>query len=124
MTFKPKIVPLGDAALLIQLGDEIDITINQRVHAFAAVLDASPIEGLVETVPAYGTLILHYDPIILTCAKISKWVRAKLDQVEDTKLRKPRQIQIPVRYGGEFGVDLEFVASNCGLSAGDVIRTS
>lgn len=122
MTFKPKIVPLGDAALLIQLGDEIDITINQRVHALAAILDASSIEGFIETVPAYGTLLLHYDPLILTCAKISKWVRAKLDQMEDTKLRKPWQVEVPVRYGGEFGVDLEFVASNCGLSVEDVIR--
>ena len=122
MTFKPKIVPLGDAALLIQLGDEIDLTINQRVHALAAILDASPIEGFIETVPAYGTLILHYDPLILTYAKISKWVRAKLDQVEDTKLSKPRQVEVPVRYGGEFGSDLEFVASNCGLSVEDVIR--
>ena len=122
MTFKTKIVPLGDAALLIQLGDEIDLTINQRVHALAAILDASPIEGFIETVPAYGTLILHYDPLILTYAKISKWVRAKLDQVEDTKLSKPRQVQVPVRYDGEFGSDLEFVASNCGLSVEDVIR--
>ena len=122
MTFKTKIVPLGDAALLIQLGDEIDITINQRVHAFAAVLDASPIEGFIEMVPAYGALLLHYDPLILTYAKISKWVRAKLDQVEDTKLRKPRQVEVPVRYGGEFGIDLEYVASNCGLSVEDVIR--
>jgi len=122
MTFKPKIVPLGDAALLIQLGDEIDLTINQRVRALATILDASPIEGFIETVPAYGTLILHYDPLILTYAKISKWVRAKLDQVEDTKLSKPRQVEVSVRYGGEFGVDLEFVASNCGLSVEDVIR--
>jgi len=122
MIFKSKIVPLGDAALLIQLGDEIDITINQRVHALAAILDASPIEGFIETVPAYGTLLLHYDPLILTYAKLSKWVRAKLDQVEDTKLRKPWQIQVPVRYGGEFGVDLESVASNCGLSVEEVIR--
>jgi KipI family sensor histidine kinase inhibitor len=122
MTFKTKIVPLGDAALLIQLGDEIDITVNQRVHALAAILDASPIEGFIETVPAYGTLILHYDPLVLTCAKISKWVRATLDQVEDTKLSKPRQIRVPVRYGGEFGVDLELIASNCGLSVEDVIR--
>ena len=122
MTFKTKIVPLGDAALLIQLGDEIDTTINQRVHAFAALLDAPPIEGFIEMVPAYGTLLLHYDPLILTYAKISKWVRAKLDQVEDTKLRKPRQVEVPVRYGGEFGIDLEYVASNCGLSVGEVIR--
>src|SRR6185436_20900948 len=97
MTFKTKIVPLGDAALLIQLGDEIDLTINQRVRALATILDASPIEGFIETVPAYGTLILHYDPLILTYAKISKWVRAKLDQVEDTKLSKPRQVEVPVR---------------------------
>ena len=122
MIFKPKIVPLGDAALLIQLGDEIDITINQRVHALAAILDASPIEGFIETVPAYGTLLVHYDALVLTYTKISKWVRAKLDQVEDTKLRKPRQVQVPVRYGGEFGVDLEFVALNCGLSIEEVIR--
>jgi inhibitor of KinA len=122
MIFKPKIVPLGDATLLIQFGDEIDITLNQRVHALATVLDTSPIEGFIETVPAYGTLLIHYDPLVLTFAKISKWVHAKLDQVEDTKLRKPRQIQVPVRYGGEFGVDLEFVSSNCGLSVEDVIQ--
>jgi KipI family sensor histidine kinase inhibitor len=42
--------------------------------------------------------------------------------VEDTKLRKPRQIEVPVQYGGEFGVDLEFVSSNCGLSVEDVIQ--
>jgi inhibitor of KinA len=122
MIFKPKIVPMGDAALLIRLGDEIDVTVNQRVHALDASLNASPIEGFIETVPAYGTLLLHYDPLILTYAKLGKWVRAKLDQVEDTKSRKPRQIQVPVRYGGEFGVDLEFVASNCGLSIEDVVR--
>jgi len=30
---KPKISPLGDLALLIRFGDEIDLEINQRVHA-------------------------------------------------------------------------------------------
>jgi KipI family sensor histidine kinase inhibitor len=122
MTFKPKIVLLGDAALLIQLGDEIDISINQRVHALAAILDASPMEGLIEMVPAYGTLLLHYDPLFLTYAKISKWVRSKLDQVEEAKSRTPRQIEVPVQYGGEFGVDLKFVADYHRLRVEDVIR--
>jgi inhibitor of KinA len=122
MTFNPRIVPLGDAALLIQIGDEIDITVNQRVHALATILDASPVEGFIETVPAYGTLLLHYDPLVLTFAKISKWVHAKLDQIENPELRKPREIHVPVRYGGEFGVDLGFVASHCGLSVDDVIE--
>lgn len=122
MSFKPKIVPLGDSALLIQLGNEIDITINQRIHALAAILDTSPIEGFIETVPAYGTLVLHYDPLLLTYTTISKWVHVKLEQLEGTISRGPRQIEVPVQYGGEYGMDLEFVADYHHLDVEDVIR--
>lgn len=122
MTFNPKIVPLGDSALLVQLGDEIDIIINQRVHALDALINASPLNGIVETVPAYGTLLIHYDPLILTYAEICKWVRTKLDHIQDAKLRKPRHLEVPVRYGGEHGVDLQFVADYHHLSVEDVIR--
>jgi allophanate hydrolase subunit 1 len=47
MTFKPKIVPLGDSALLVQLGDEIDVTLNQQVHALAALINSSRFEGVI-----------------------------------------------------------------------------
>lgn len=122
MTFKPKIIPLGDSALLVQLGDEIDITINQRIHALLALIDASPRMGVIETVPAYSTLLIHYDPLILTNAEIHNWVREKLDTIEDVSLRKPRQIEVPVQYGGEYGVDLQFVADYHRLEVEDVIR--
>ena len=42
--------------------------------------------------------------------------------MEAVKSRKPRRIEVPVRYGGEKGPDLEFVASHCGLRVEDVIR--
>ncbi len=122
MTFKPEIVPLGDSALLVQLGDEIEIAINQRVHTLAALLNTLPLEGMIETVPAYATLLIHYDPLILTYEEIRKWVHGKLDQIQDETLRTPRQIEVPVQYGGEFGVDLEFVAGYHHLRVEDVIR--
>jgi inhibitor of KinA len=122
MTFKSKIVPLGDSALLVQLGDKIDIALNQRIHTLAALIDISPLGGVIETVPAYATLLIHYDPLMLTYTKISKWVRAKLDQVEDATLREPRQLEVPVRYGGEYGADLKFVADYHHLRVEDVIR--
>ena len=77
MTSRPRIVPLGDSALLVKLGDEIDVTINQQVHAFAALLNLSPLDGVVETVPAYASLLIHYDPILLNYARICSWVRVK-----------------------------------------------
>lgn len=122
MTFKPKIVPLGDSALSVQLGEEIDIAINQRVHALSALLNASRLDGVIETVPAYTTLLVHYNPLTLSVVEINKWVRDKLDQVEDALLRKPRQLEVPVRYGGEDGVDLQFVADYHQLYVEDVIR--
>ena len=122
MTYRPKIVPLGDSAVLVQLGDEIDITINEQVHALTALINISPLVGVIETVPAYSTLLVHYDPLQLTESKLHEWFRGKLNQIENVNLRKPRQLQIPVRYGGEHGVDLQFVADYHHLRVDDVIR--
>ena len=122
MISRPRIVPLGDSALLVQLGDEIDITINQQVHAFAALLNLSPLDGMIETVPAYASLLIHYDPILLTYARICNWVRGKLDQLQSASVRTPRQFEVPVHYGGEFGVDLKFVADFHRLRVEDVMR--
>ena len=122
MTFKPKIVPLGDAALLVQFGDEIDITTNQRVHTLAALIHISPPNGVIETVPAYTTLLVHYDPLILSFVQVRDYLREKISQMEDYTFRKRKQIEVPVRYGGEYGIDLESVASHCQLKVEDIIR--
>jgi len=122
MTFKPNIVPLGDSALLVQFGDEIDIVINQRVHALATLLNTSRFEGIIEMVPAYATLLVDYDPLILSFAQIADYLREKITQIIDNESRKWRQVEVPVRYGGEYGIDLESVATYCQLSIEDVIR--
>src|SRR6266508_6434351 len=122
MTFKPKIVPLGDSALLVQLGDEIDIAINQRVHALSALINISHFEGVIETVPAYATLLVHYDPLILSFVQIKNYLREKVAQAADNESRKRKRVEIPVRYGGEYGIDLESVARHCRLSIDDVIQ--
>lgn len=126
MPLKPKIVPLGDTTLLVQFGEEIDLAVNQRVHAMAALLDASPPAGMIETVPAYGTLLVHYDPLLIPYTQIGDFLRGKLSQVEETLSQaqsKPlRRVEVPVRYGGEYGPDLESVARHLQLSVEDVIR--
>jgi len=126
MPHKPKIVPLGDASLLVQFGEEIHPVINQRVHVLAGLLEASPPEGLIETVPAYATLLVHYDPLIISYTQVRDFLRGKLSQVEETLSQaqsKPRRrLEVPVRYGGEYGPDLESVARHLQLSVEDVIR--
>jgi KipI family sensor histidine kinase inhibitor len=122
MTFKPTIAPLGDAALLVRLGDEIDPAINQRVHALAALARHAAPEGVIETVPAYATLLIHYDPLVLSYVEIYGWVSERLDQLPASERRTPQAIEVPVRYGGEYGVDLPFVADFHHLSIDEVIH--
>jgi len=122
MPFKPKIVPLGDSALLVQLGNEIDLAVNQRIHALANLLANLSIKGIVETVPAYATLLVHYDPLALSFTQIKNILHEKLTQIQENESHKPRRVDVPVRYGGELGPDLELVASHCGLRVEDVIR--
>ena len=122
MHFKPRLLPLGDSSLLIVLGQEIDFTVNQRVHALAGLIQASSIIGLLETVPAYATLLVHYDPLILSFTQLQKYLRTKIDFVEEIAHQKRRRVEVPVRYGGEYGVDLKSAAARLQLSIADLIR--
>ena len=119
---RPKILPVGDSALLIRFGDEINLEINQRVHALDALLRAETVTGIIETVPAYSTMLIHYDPLGLTYENISEWVNAEMERVETSASRKPHRIEVPVRYGGTSGPDLEWVAAQHHLSIPTVVH--
>jgi KipI family sensor histidine kinase inhibitor len=67
-------------------------------------------------------LLIHYDPIVLAFGQIQEWVNSILGQVEEAAARNPRRIEVPVQYGGRYGVDLEFIANYHGLQVEDVIR--
>jgi KipI family sensor histidine kinase inhibitor len=119
---KPRILPLGDSATLVQWGKEMDFSVNQRVHALASLLEASPFDGMTETVPAYATLLVHYDPLTVSFTQVRDFLREKLSQAEAAVACNPRQVDVPVRYGGEAGPDLESVARHLHLRVEDVVR--
>jgi KipI family sensor histidine kinase inhibitor len=111
--------PLSDSSILIKLGEAIDPLLNRRVHALAAQLSLNPLEGVIETVPGYASLVVHYDPLARSQAEITDWLSAQLDSNIESALRAPRRVEIPVLYNGP---DLAFVAKHCHLKVADVIR--
>ncbi len=112
---KPSLAPLGDSAILIQLGDEIDPAVNRRVHALERSLRARGREGILETVPAYASVLVHYDPLMLSYEQVKAWISGEMDKAEEAASIGPRRIEVPARYGGEDGPDLEAVAKHHGL---------
>ncbi len=112
--------PLGDSAILIQLGDAIDPALNARVHALSTLLQTSP--AIIETVPAYCTILVHYDPLATTYNQIKNLIEEKISLLDDSTHRPSRRLEIPVLYGNASGLDFEAVATTLALSPSELIR--
>jgi KipI family sensor histidine kinase inhibitor len=124
---------LGDSAVLVTLADGPADVALLRVRLLATALEQAAIPGIVDVVPAYGTVAVFYDlagtgpqdepSYAKVCREID--VCAKAAGVEARRLpRRPlpeRLIEIPVCYGGNFGADLAAVAGHCRMSPAEVI---
>ena len=102
--------PMGDRALLVELGDEISPSVNQRVQELFTALDLHPVDGIRELVPSYRSLLTVYDPLSISPADLKRIIRNTYQNLDQTELPATRTIDIPIVYGGEQGPDLESVA--------------
>ncbi len=126
-----QITPLGDSALIVELGDAITESTHLRVQAAWRALAAEPLPGVSEAVPAYTTITLFYDPALVVQAgapadEIVPWlgerVRERLKNPPKTAKAKSRTVEVPVCYGGDFGPDLGRVAAQAKLFPDDVVK--
>lgn len=117
----PRILPCGDTALAVEFGEAIDPALNARVLALDASLAADPLPGLVETVPTYRSLLVHYDPLATGHDALAQALLARTATLEADAPRG-RLWRVPVVYGGAFGIDLEDVAARHGMTPAAVIE--
>lgn len=117
---RARFLPAGDTAFAVEFGERIDPEINSLVHRTAALLAAAPPEGLVETVPSFRSLLVHYDPLTTNAETLQKLI-GELELDAATSAGAGRIWRIPALYGGAGGADLAEVAAATGLSEAEVI---
>jgi KipI family sensor histidine kinase inhibitor len=121
LTLYPRVRPVGDAALTVELGDAILPRLNAAVRALDRSLAEDPLSGVTEAIPTYRSLLVCYDPDRTSFAALAE---ALLDRATlDGSLLPPGPLRtIPTVYGGDDGPDLSDVAKARGLQEDDVIR--
>jgi len=118
----PRILASGDQALLIEFGEEINPAVNRRVHAFTRKASEHKISGIGELVPSYCTVLIYYDPTVLSFSRASSWAGEFLPSGSVEAEITPQIKEVPVLYGGPHGPDIDFVAQHNGISVEEVIR--
>jgi len=95
--------------------------INDAVHRLAAAVENARIPGIVELTPSYRSLGIYYDPLQIEYSEIVQRLGELVSSDQPGLQRRARRVEVPVVYGGDFGPDLEFVASAHGLDAAAIV---
>lgn len=110
----------GDRALVVEFGDRIDRMLSDAVLRLDASLRSCIINGVVETVPTFRSLMVHYDPLVTSRADLERAITSLLDR-EPVSRAAATLWHVPVCYEGELAPDLAEVARLTGLDPGEVV---
>ncbi|SRR5579871_1407746 len=111
----PRLLANGDAAISVDFGNRIDVNLNERVHALDKALKTRDLPYLIETVPTYRALMVHFDPVTVDYHELCSILTELAGQTVQKEAAQ-RRWRVPVAYGGEFGEDLDVIAAHAGLS--------
>jgi inhibitor of KinA len=130
MNIPLKIYGLSEKSVTITFGTTIDNDLLDLITGFNQLLLENPFSGLMTTVPAYTTLTVFFDPLVVMLSDLPgevcfEKVSVHLNKIAEIEMEKSRVITnhlvIPVCYGDDFGPDLLTVADTNNLTETEVI---
>ncbi len=125
-----KFISLSETAVLLSFGHTINHADHEKMMQVKKNIEASPFKGFIESVPAYNSLAVYYNP--LTVEKKNETIAASV--IEQVKIILQREqpsvneststtiISIPVCYDEEYGVDLKELSAQLKLSPEEIIQ--
>ncbi len=113
---------MGDRGFLLEFGDEISSEVNEKVRRITLAIQAESVEGIVEIVPTYRSLLILHNPLILSFVDLKKRLERIEKGLQQTPFPEPKLTRIPALYGGSYGPDLEEVAKYHQISPEEVIQ--
>ena len=112
----------GDTALTVQFGTVIERELNSRIVALGHSIAKAAIPGVSETLPTYRSLLVNYDPLVLSRDQLVAQLQPLVDSPPDADDTAPARWQVPVCFDSDLAPDLAHVAAASGMSEAQVIK--
>jgi KipI family sensor histidine kinase inhibitor len=116
----PILTAASDHSLLVSFGHQVSLEIHHDVLRLSLLLQARP--ELLNIHPGYCSVLISFDPRRIESAAVESIVRESLARLASVPVPAARTVEVPVRYGGPDGPDLEEVARLHGIAAEEVVR--
>jgi KipI family sensor histidine kinase inhibitor len=122
----PRLLDAGDGAVTVEFGSVISPELVTAVaaldHQVGLARARGELKGVIETMPTFRSLTVLYDPLRTSRAELDPMLLALVGDDGETLAAPGRRWRLPVCYGGDFGADLDDVATARGLKVDDVVR--
>ena len=120
-----RIVPAGDTGLVVMFEQEISRKTGTLVRSLSLLLEEKKksIKGIIEIVPTFCTVMVYYDPLLLSARKLTRIINEAVSRSSDEVVNgKSKCYEIPVCYEDSFAPDMKNVELHTGLSGQEIIR--
>ena len=116
-----RIVPAGDAALVVELPARIDPELNTWCVSLARELTRGLAATIRDVVIGYCSVTVYFDPLHVDAAWLEDDIRSRAVDLDVAPRTDGALIDVPVCYGGPLGPDLGDVAAFAGCSEEEAI---
>ncbi len=118
---EPRLLVHSERGVVVEFGDSIDPGIFDQVRSLTQALDRSRLDGVIELIPTYRSVLVHFDPLKVDRSQVENWISQHLTTSAAGR-GTARVVVIPTLYGGEYGPDLGDVAQHTGLTPDEVVQ--
>jgi KipI family sensor histidine kinase inhibitor len=112
----------GEDAVRIIFGDSIDAGIHEKVRGFFYYVNSLHQKGIIEIIPSFRSCLIQFDGEMLSFDYLRALLIEREGELGGASAPDPVRHEIPVRYGGHYGPDMEFICEYSGLTEAEVIE--
>lgn len=116
---EPKFLVAGDRYLSIEIANAMNIRTSFKVLALDRAIKGHKIPGIIETVLTYRSDMIYFDNQKISMKDLIAEVKKIAENTGEVGSVPSRLIELPCRYGGKYGPDLEYVAEVNNLKNAD-----
>jgi inhibitor of KinA len=117
-----QVFPLGDQAVLLEFGTNINKNIHLNIWQVSALLEKTSPSWMMEYIPAFTTITVVYDAASILFPEVCQELKVLFSDLEKSEPIDSQVVEIPVCYGGNMGPDLEYVANYNHLTMDEVVK--
>ena len=117
----------GDSTLVIEFGKDIDVYTNKLVQFVFSKTEKRLYKNLFikDIYPTYKSLVINYDNLAIDYQALKNKIEPLIFEIIDNydkNVSNDKVLEIPVKYGGEFGPDLKIMSKKLNISEESIIN--